>query len=65
MPKKLYRSNKDKIIGGVCGGLAEYFNVDATLVRVIVLVLTFMYGIGILIYLAAMIIIPPEPYSGI
>jgi phage shock protein C len=65
MTKKLYRSNRDKIIGGVCGGLADYFEVDVTLVRVIVLVLMFAYGFGILAYILAMIIIPREPLSGI
>jgi len=58
MTEKLYRSVREKMIGGVCGGLADYFSVDVTLVRLIVLVATFAGGVGSLAYLAAWIIIP-------
>jgi len=60
-PKRLYRSKKDKIIGGVCGGIAEYFNIDPVIVRVIAVVLAFMGGSGILAYIIAWIIIPQNP----
>lgn len=60
-PKRLYRSKKDKIIGGVCGGIAEYFNIDPVIVRVIAVVLAFMWGFGILAYIIAWIIIPQNP----
>jgi Putative stress-responsive transcriptional regulator len=63
MAKKLYRSNRNKIIGGVCGGLAEYFNIDVTWIRLIVLVLMLSGGFGILVYIGAMIIIPSDPIS--
>ena len=56
--KKLYRSADDKIIAGVCGGLAEYFNLDATLVRIIFIVLTLASGAGIILYLLLALVIP-------
>ncbi|MDP1694954.1 MAG: PspC domain-containing protein [Candidatus Woesearchaeota archaeon] len=61
-PKKLYLSNKDRKIAGFCGGLAEYFNIDPTLMRLIYIVLTFIsMGTGILVYLIAWIIVPRNP----
>jgi phage shock protein PspC (stress-responsive transcriptional regulator) len=60
MPERLYRSVREKMIGGVCGGLADYFSVDVTLVRLIVLVAIFT-GVGFFAYLAAWIIIPVNP----
>jgi phage shock protein C len=45
----------------VCGGLAQYFNVDATLIRVLFVVLTFLGGSGLFLYLAMWIIVPKEP----
>lgn len=63
MDRKLYRSNRDRIIGGVCGGLAEYFDFDATWIRLIVLVLMLTGGFGILLYIGAMIIIPRDPVT--
>ncbi|HDR53423.1 MAG TPA: PspC domain-containing protein [archaeon] len=59
--KKLYRSGKDKIFGGVCGGLAEYLGVDATLIRVIWAATMFLWGIGAGVYLLAWILIPRNP----
>ena len=57
--RKLTRSRKDKMLGGVCGGMAEYFDVDPTLVRVAwVLVTLISMGFGVLGYLAAWILIP-------
>lgn len=61
MTERLYRSGREKMIGGVCGGLAEYFNVDVTLVRLITLVAFFMGGVGFLAYLVAWIIVPLNP----
>ncbi|GAB6171817.1 PspC domain-containing protein [Paradesulfitobacterium aromaticivorans] len=60
MTERLYRSGREKMIGGVCGGLAEYFNVDVTLVRLIAVVTVFM-GVGIPAYLVAWIIVPLNP----
>jgi phage shock protein PspC (stress-responsive transcriptional regulator) len=51
MEKRLHRSRTEKMIGGVCGGLAEYFGVDPTLIRVIWVLITLMAGAGILLYL--------------
>ena len=59
--KRLYRSNKDKILGGVCGGLAEYFDVDPVIVRLIWVLAALMGGAGILAYIIAWIIIPKRP----
>lgn len=57
--KRLYRSKTDRMLGGVCGGLAEYFNVDPTIIRLLWVLITFMsFGAGILAYVIAWIIIP-------
>ena len=61
-PKKLYRSAKDKMIGGVCGGLGEYFNIDSTIVRLAFILLGLCAG-GLIAYIAALIIVP-EAVSG-
>ena len=62
MTKKLYRSNSDKKLCGVCGGIAEYFNIDPTLIRLGVVLLSLMGFSGILAYIIAAIIIPRAPY---
>jgi len=59
--RKLYRSRTNRKLAGVCGGLAQYFNTDATLIRVLFVVLTVLGGSGILLYLALWIIVPTEP----
>lgn len=61
--RKLYRSNRDKMLCGVCGGIGEYLNVDATLVRLI-WALVACSGTGILVYFLAAIIIPQDPMMG-
>ena len=58
MSKKLYKSNSNRMINGVCGGIAEYFNIDPTLVRLGWLLFCFLGGSGFLAYIAAAIIIP-------
>lgn len=60
-PKKFYRSRTDKVIGGVCGGLAERFGWDTTLVRIGAILIAIFGGPMILAYLVAMIIVPKEP----
>ncbi len=60
MEKKLYRSNKDKKLAGVCGGLAEYINLDPTVVRLLWVLFSCM-GAGILVYIVAAIIMPEPP----
>jgi phage shock protein C len=59
--RKLYRSRSNRVLAGVCGGLAEYFSVDVTLVRVAFVVLTVLGGAGPLIYLAMWIVVPSQP----
>ena len=63
MAKRLYRSITNKIIGGVCGGLGEYFDVDPVLVRVITVLLFLATGFGILAYIIAWIIIPKRGFD--
>lgn len=58
---KLYRSRKERVIFGICGGLGHYFRVDPVLVRIIFILLTFVKGMGILSYLIFALIIPLEP----
>ena len=58
--KRLHRSTEDRWLLGVCGGLAEYFNVDATLVRVLFVLFSFAVGGGIFLYLILWIIMPLE-----
>jgi phage shock protein C len=59
--RKLYRSRTNRQLAGVCGGLAEHFNMDATLLRVLFVVLAVLGGSGIVIYVAMWIIVPQEP----
>ena len=58
--KRLYRSKKDRMICGVCGGIANYFNIDPTLVRLAFVLIAMGAGSGILAYIIAAIIIPDE-----
>ncbi len=57
-PKRLFRSKENKIIAGVCGGIAEYFKIDPVIVRLIWVILLLGYGFGLLAYLIAWLIIP-------
>lgn len=60
--RKLYRSKSDKKLFGVLGGLAAYFNIDATILRIVYVLLSiFVIGCPIIIYLIAALIIPEEP----
>lgn len=63
MGKKLYRSTTDKMLGGVAGGLAEYFGIDSTLVRVLFIVIVFLGGGGIIAYIILWIVVPQKPYE--
>ncbi len=58
--KKLYRNQNESIFAGVCGGLADYFDIDATLVRIIFVILAIGGGSGILLYLILWLVIPSE-----
>jgi phage shock protein C len=57
-PRKLYRSQTQRMVAGVCGGLAEYFNIDATVMRVLFLILAVFGGSGIVLYLVMWIFVP-------
>lgn len=59
--KKLCKSQTDRRIFGVCGGIAEYFNIDSTIVRLILVVLVFCFGTGVLAYIIAAIVMPDYP----
>jgi phage shock protein C len=59
--RRLYRSRIDRKLAGVCGGLAQYFNSDATLMRVLFVVLALLGGPGLVIYLLMWIVVPEEP----
>jgi len=60
--KKLYLSTTDRKIGGVCGGIGEYFEKDPTLIRILfILVIFFSFGFGVLAYLAMWLIVPKKP----
>ena len=63
MAKKLYRSTTDKMLGGVAGGLAKYFDIDSTLVRVLFIVVVFLGGGGIIAYIILWIVVPQKPYE--
>ena len=63
MEKKLYRSNINKKVAGVCGGLSDYFELDSTIIRLIFVLLTiFGAGSGIIIYIVLWIVVPRSPY---
>jgi len=58
MAKKLYRSKTNSMIGGVCGGLAEYFDIDPTIVRLVMVLLILAEGLGVIAYVIAWIFVP-------
>lgn len=58
MKKRLYRSSKEKKIAGVCGGIAEYFDIDPTLVRLGWIIFSCAFGCGILAYIICILVIP-------
>lgn len=61
MEKRLYRSRVNRKLAGVCGGIAEYFNVDPTIIRLVFVILAICAGCGLLAYLLAWIIVPEQP----
>jgi phage shock protein C len=58
MDKRLQRSRTEKMIAGVCGGLAEYFDVDPTIVRILWVIVTLLGGAGIILYIVLWVIMP-------
>ena len=63
MSKRLYRSLENRMIAGVCGGIAEYMDLDPTIVRLAWVVMVFGLGFGILEYIVAWIIVPERPFE--
>ena len=61
--KRLYRSRTQKVLGGVAGGLAEYFNIDVILMRLLFVAIVLAGGSGVLIYIILWIVVPLEPYD--
>lgn len=61
MKKKLVKSSNDKKICGVCGGIAEYFNIDSTIVRLLWVLITCFFGTGIIAYFLAALVMPDAP----
>ena len=61
MEKRLYKSNENKMIDGVCGGIGEYFGIDPTLARLAWILFCLLGGSGILAYIIAAIVIPRNP----
>ncbi len=61
MEKKLYRSIEEKKIAGVCGGIAEYFHIDPTIIRLIWAAVCLFAGTGVLAYIVCALIIPEKP----
>lgn len=60
--KKLYRNTDNKFLGGVCSGLAAYFSIDATLIRILFVLTAFFYGITIIVYIVLWIVLPKARY---
>ena len=60
MEKRLYRSSRNKVLAGVCGGIGEYFDVDPVIIRILAVVFTLMMGTGLIAYIVAAIVIPGE-----
>lgn len=63
MDKKLYRDETHKVVGGVCAGLAEYFGIDVTIIRLVFLVTLILKGGGGLLYIVLWIVLPKKPYA--
>lgn len=59
-PKQLRRSRSDRYIGGVCGGVAAYLNMDATLVRILTVLITLFTGVPVVLYFVALFLMPEE-----
>ena len=59
--RKLYRSRSDRMVAGVAGGLAEYLNIDATIVRLLFVFFALAGGPGLLVYIVMLLVVPEEP----
>ena len=59
--RRLYRSRTDRMIGGVCGGLAQFFTIDATIIRLLFVFIALFGGASLLVYLVMLLVVPEEP----
>ena len=59
--KKLFRSRSERWLAGVCGGIGDYFNIDATVIRILFILFGLVFGSGLLFYIILWILIPLEP----
>jgi phage shock protein C len=59
--KKLFRSRSERWLAGVCGGIGDYFNIDATVIRILFILFGLVFGSGLLFYIILWILIPIEP----
>jgi phage shock protein C len=60
-PRRLYRSRSDRVMGGVCGGLAQFFTIDVTIIRLLFLFAALFGGTSLLVYLVMLLVVPEEP----
>src|SRR4051812_34473584 len=63
-PRRLLRSHRDRVVGGVCGGIAEYFRIDPLIVRIAAVALAFLGGASVIAYLAALVLVPADDGTG-
>ncbi len=63
MTRRLYRNTREAMVGGVCAGLADYLNLDPTIVRLIFILMALLGGHGILVYLILWLVVPPAPQA--
>lgn len=61
--RKLYRTRDNRVIAGVCGGIGQYLGVDPTVVRLATILLALLSGIGLVLYIAAWLLVPEEPLN--
>ncbi len=64
MSKKLYRSRCERMLAGVCGGIAQYLDIDPSVIRLVWILLAFTGGAGLIAYIVAALVIPSEPRGG-
>lgn len=60
---RLYRSRSDRYLGGVCGGIAAYFQIDSNMIRLLFIIASFFWGTGLILYIAALLLVPENPHE--
>jgi phage shock protein C len=63
MRERLYRSRRVRVFGGVAGGIAQYFNIDPIIIRILFIAFTILHGFGLLLYIILWIVVPEEPFE--